>query len=62
MHGEPGSASLNGSLGADLPPVGSRGDAPGRGSGAKPPEADGNLRFATQIPYRFFKLILNSAP
>ena len=50
MHGERGSASLNGGLGA-VPPVGSRGDAPGRGArAAKPPEADGNLRFAMQIP------------
>ena len=40
-HGERGSASLYGGLGA-MPPVGSRGKAPGQG-GAKPPEAESFL-------------------
>jgi hypothetical protein len=38
-HGERGSASLYGGLGA-WPPVGSRGKAPGGGQGALPPEVD----------------------
>jgi hypothetical protein len=42
-HGERKSASLIGGLGA-LPPVGSRGKAPGQGVwGLCPPEADDNL-------------------
>jgi hypothetical protein len=43
-HGERGSASLYG-LGA-LPPVGSRGKAPGEGSGVKPPEAEAYITIA----------------
>jgi hypothetical protein len=40
FHGERGSASLYGGLGA-LPPVGSRGKAPGQGvRGLCPPEAE----------------------
>jgi len=37
--GECGARGYNGGLGAE-PPVGSRGRAPGRGEGAKPPEAE----------------------
>jgi hypothetical protein len=43
-HGERGSASLYGGLGA-LPPAGSRGRAPGQGvRGLRPPEAESFLR------------------
>jgi hypothetical protein len=46
IHGERGSASLYGGLGA-LPPVGFRGKAPGQG--AKPLEADDILTFKVTI-------------
>ena len=55
MHGERDSACLNGGLGA-VPPVGSRGNAPDRGVS---PEADGNLRFAMQIPDGLFIYLLH---
>jgi hypothetical protein len=52
-HGERGSASLYGGLGA-LPPAGSRGRAPGQG--AKPPEAESFLRIRQQILLGFLHL------
>ena len=45
-HGERGAQTYNGGLGRSRePPAWTRGKAPGQGSGAKPPEAEGILSF-----------------